>query len=223
PEHSSARAASRRSTTRQDAKARRPYCDSLQVIRSVPGFVQRVGGALMLVRVVTFGVVFAMVGCGDDSAPGNGDAGRDAPPGMDSMGDAPSPGACNPVTQDCPSGQRCTLNHNLPINTTFCEQGSGPQSEFMMCDPNSSTDNCTLGTVCLGVNATTRVCRRFCDNDTNCGTNVCAISIGANNGPLHACAQRCQVLMQNCTISGESCYLGLNTSNQPTQQCSRTG
>src|SRR5262249_41633891 len=154
---------------------------------------------------------------------GNGDAGHDA--GADGQTiDAPAAGACNPVTQDCMTGMRCTLNHNVPINTTFCETGLGQQTQVMSCDPNQSSDNCAIRTVCLGVTAQPRVCRRFCDSDTQCAGNVCAIVIGNTNGPLHACAQRCQVLMQStCTIMGESCYLGLNATMQPTQQCSTTG
>jgi hypothetical protein len=175
----------------------------------------------MLVRVVTIGCLIAMAGCGDDSVPANGDGHM---PDSSMMSDGASPGLCDPVVQDCPTGQRCTLNHNVPINTTFCEMGNGMQGEFMSCDPSQTSDNCLRSTVCLGVNATVRVCRKFCNADGDCGQNVCAIIIGNTNGPLHACAQRCQVLNQSsCTITGEACYLGLNASDQPTQQCSTAG
>src|SRR5262245_8046794 len=107
----------------------------------------------MRMRVITVAVLMmgGIGGCGDDNVRGNGDAGHDA--GADGQTiDAPAAGACNPVTQDCMSGMRCTLNHNVPTNTTFCETGLGQQTEFMSCDPNQSSDNCAIGTVCLGVN-----------------------------------------------------------------------
>jgi hypothetical protein len=176
----------------------------------------------MLLRAVTVGSLFiAMMGCGDDSAPGGH---VDAAPDTLSTSDGASPGDCDPVAQSCATGQRCTLNHNTPLNTTFCETGNGTQAEFMSCAPTQSSDNCLRGTVCLGVNATTSVCRKFCNDDGDCGPNVCAISIEPTNGPLHACAQTCMVLQQStCTITGEACYLGLTTMGQPTQQCNTAG
>jgi hypothetical protein len=175
----------------------------------------------MLVRVVTVGALIALAGCGDDSAP----AYNDAHMNLDGTGpDAPSPGDCDPVAQTCMSGQRCTLNHNIPTNTTFCEMGNGTNAAFMACTPNQSSDDCLRGTVCLAVNTTTRVCRKFCNSDSDCGNDICSIIIGNTNGPLHACAQKCMVLQQStCTVPGEACYLGLNNTNQPTQQCNTAG
>jgi hypothetical protein len=175
----------------------------------------------MLVRVVTMGALVALAGCGDDTVPGNGDG----PMTIDSSTiDSAPPGACDPVAQTCPTGQRCTLNHNVPTNTTFCEMGNGTNAALAPCTPNQSSDDCLRGTVCLAVNAQTRVCRKFCNIDTDCGNDICSIIIGNTIGPLHACAQRCMVLQQStCTVQGEGCYLGLNNSMQPTQQCNTAG
>jgi hypothetical protein len=176
----------------------------------------------MLVRAVTLGTMIVMtIGCGDDAGGARVDAQQiDSPVTTDSA----VPGACDPVAQTCSTIQRCTLNHNTP-NTTFCESGTGTQAEFTSCTPNASSDDCMRGTVCLQVGMTTSlVCKRFCNTDSDCAGNVCSIAIGNTIGPLHACAQKCQVLNQStCTVAGESCYLGLNVTGQLTQQCSPTG
>jgi hypothetical protein len=174
--------------------------------------------------------VLMIAGCGDSGGgapdgPG-ADAAIDAPAidahGVDTLGpDAFS--VCDPVAQDCPGTQRCTLNHNVPTNTLFCESMAGTVADLGACTPNSSSDDCVKGDVCLTVSSTLRVCRHFCYSDTDCSGNVCAIIIGQTAGPLHACAQSCSVLQQNCTITGEACYLGLNATNQATQQCSSAG
>ena len=176
-----------------------------------------------------FLVILLLAGCGDDAGGGttDGPGGTiDAPaidaPNVDSLG-VDAFAVCDPVAQDCPGGARCTLNHNVPTNQLFCESAAGTVAEFTSCTPNSSSDDCVTGDVCLAVNASLRVCRRFCNADTDCNGNICSIIIGGTFGPLHACAQACMVLSQNCTITGESCYFGSNAAGQGTQQCNTTG
>ena len=175
-------------------------------------------------------VIFVIVGCGDSGGgatdgPG-ADAAVDAPsvdaPSIDALGpDAFS--VCDPVAQDCAGGARCTLNHDVPTNHLFCESAAGTVTQFNSCTPTQSSDDCVAGTVCLTVSSTLRVCRHFCYSDSDCNGNICSVIIGQTAGPLHACAQSCSVLQQNCTITGEGCYFGLNASNQGTQQCNSAG
>lgn len=174
---------------------------------------------MRIVKAVAIGLlVLAMgfVGCGDDAAPA-GDARRDGP------SDGPRPdafGICDPVLQDCVTGQRCTLNHTQPSPMLFCESAPGTVMPYQGCTPTQSSDDCQKGSVCL-MTGQTRTCRRFCYQDTDCGNDYCAIGIGGT--PLYACAQRCDVLMQNCATTGEACYLGETTSRATTQQCSNQG
>jgi hypothetical protein len=151
-------------------------------------------------------------GCGDDNVAH-----------VDAAVDSGSPdafGVCNPVSQDCPSGQRCTLNHAQPVNMLYCEPTAGTATEFQACTPNEASDDCVRGTVCLTTG--TNFCRKFCGNDNDCGNNnTCAIPIEGT--PLYACAQHCTVLAQDCTLSGEACYLGRNAAGGTTQQCSPEG
>src|SRR5262249_4178407 len=74
-----------------------------------------------------------------------------------------APGACDPVAQTCPQFQRCTLDHMLPTNQLFCESAPGNISEFGMCTPTQTSDDCVIHTVCLTQTSTTRLCRRFCN------------------------------------------------------------
>ena len=175
-----------------------------------------------------FCAILLIVGCGDDAGgnrtdgPGTIDAPSIDAPGADALG-VDAFAVCDPVAQDCPGTERCTLNHNVPTNTLFCETAAGTVADLGSCTPNQSSDDCVKGDVCLTVSSTLRVCRHFCNSDTDCSGNVCAIIIGQTAGPLHACAQSCSVLSQNCTITGEACYLGLNATNQATQQCNNAG
>jgi len=180
------------------------------------------------------GVLVLVVGCGDSGgAPGGPSDGS-----VDALSDAPTidaahmpdgltadalPGACDPVVQDCPGAARCTLNHDQPISHTFCDSTAGTVADFGTCMLTQSSDNCVAGSVCLATVGTALTCRRFCNTDTDCGANVCALVIGGTSGPLHACAQSCSVLQQNCQTTGEACYYGLNSSNQGKQECIAAG
>jgi hypothetical protein len=129
-------------------------------------------------------------------------------------------GTCDPVAQDCPSPNRCTIAHTTPA-TTFCESVAGTVQEFGPCRATATSDNCDRGMLCFGTTATS-YCQRFCNQDADCGsTGWCAIAL--NSTSLHLCMQQCSAAAQNCSESGYGCYLVVTTSAQQRQACLPVG
>jgi hypothetical protein len=127
--------------------------------------------ALLLVSVTT-------LACGDDS---NETAFNQQPPadgGADAVGNTDAAqGTCDPVAQNCPSGQQCVGGCNV----------AGVMAQLFTCavpSPGATGTNgqdCGVGcapghdcyTVGDGDGGTRSVCRKYCNTNADCPNNAC--------------------------------------------------
>jgi hypothetical protein len=71
--------------------------------------------------------------------------------------------ACNPVTNDCPTGETCYL---AGFEDPMCGSGTGTETVCEACNEETGP-YCNGGLTCVGANGTQ--CARFCCTDADCG------------------------------------------------------
>lgn len=136
-------------------------------------------------------------------------------------GDGTTGGAdveCNPRTQDCPEGLKCTAylkppgvgwNANKCVEEPIDGGVAGDPCEAKDIDVFSGIDDCAKGFICQNYDMEGKngVCIEFCQDDDSCpntgGGN--AICLPANDGVLPICLAICDPLVQDCAGS-QGCY-----------------
>jgi hypothetical protein len=124
-------------------------------------------------------------------------------------------GQCNPSTQDCPEGSKCTAYAERGMtawsaNKCVPETEGGPilgeTCEVMGEDEFSGIDNCAKGSICLYVDDELKngFCVEFCDAEVGMCAENDQVCIPANDGKLPVCLDTCDPLLQDC--QGGGCY-----------------
>ena len=121
---------------------------------------------------VTLAVALALAagaGCNDDGPPA---APRDA-------GSADAwPGTCDPVRQDCPQGQQCVGGCDVTGVMAKVFTCALPASDARATHGQACATGCAPGHDCFTVTSTdggTRtLCRKYCNQDSDCSTTRCA-------------------------------------------------
>lgn len=124
---------------------------------------------------------------------------------------------CDPRTQDCPEGQKCTAWSNdggTFWNANRCVEvsGEGVDGDPCMIEGGgvSGIDDCAKGFICMNTDEEgIGTCIKFCQgSDEDCAPgNVCAVY---NDGVLPICLVGCDPLLQECP-PGQAC---IDTPNQ---------
>src|SRR5665811_960773 len=85
---------------------------------------------------------------------------------------------CSLVPPQCGCGgsQRCSVDAQ---GSKYC-LAAGPSKAGEVCD--SSTHDCAVGGVCVGLSASVHVCAEFCNADSDCGTALCSRHLSDGNG-----------------------------------------
>lgn len=124
--------------------------------------------------------------------------------------DIPGEVLCNPKTQDCPDGEKCTAWANdgggfWNANKCVPVDGTGVAGDPCMTEGGgvSGLDNCAEGFICLNADENgVGACIGFCTDDDSCDPGfICAIY---NDGVLPICLDECHPLLQDCP-NGQSC------------------
>lgn len=122
-------------------------------------------------------------------------------------------GQCDPMLQDCPSGQKCTAVSDAPGDPwgiNVCVPLMGDSQVGDPCDIENGKytglDNCDVGLICLltddeGLGG---ACVEFCDVNSNC-PKTGAKCVVYNQGSLPICLVSCDPLVQDCP-EGQACY-----------------
>jgi hypothetical protein len=125
--------------------------------------------------------------------------------------DSGSTNECDPKTQDCPDGEKCsawandgsgTWNENKCVPVS----GSGVAGDPCTVEGGgvSGIDDCAVGHICLNTDMNGMgVCVKFCTGmNTDCDPGyICAIY---NDGVLPICLDECDPLVQDCPM-GQAC------------------
>ncbi len=150
---------------------------------------------------------------GEQCDDGNNDDGDGCAADCTSEGDS----MCDPYTQDCPDGQKCTSSNAMAgdfWNINICIEVMGNQTEGSSCtvlgdEPGGGIDDCDVGLICLfadeeGMNGT---CTAFCTGDPDNGMceGAKAFCVPANDGFLPICLNSCDPLLQDCPFD-HGCY-----------------
>ncbi len=126
-------------------------------------------------------------------------------------------GQCDPLSQDCPEGEKCTavsMTDGEPWEVNVCKpiMGNGQLGDECNIEGGKYTgeDNCDLGFICLltdddGIGGT---CVEFCNADMECPLTGVDCQV-YNNGSLPICLFECDPLLQDCP-DGQGCYNGTN-------------
>jgi len=122
-------------------------------------------------------------------------------------------GACDPKSQDCPRGEKCTAVSPMegqPWGINVCVPVAGEGQVGDPCDIQggkyTGLDNCGVGYICLltddeGFGGT---CVEFCDENDLCPLSG-AKCVTYNDGSLPICLSNCDPLLQDCAM-GQGCY-----------------
>jgi hypothetical protein len=122
-------------------------------------------------------------------------------------------GACDPKSQDCPRGEKCTAVSPMegePWGINKCVPVAGEGQVGDPCDVKdgkyTGLDDCALGFICLltddeGMGGT---CVEFCDTNDLCPQSG-ANCVTYNDGSLPICLANCDPLVQDCA-AGQGCY-----------------
>ncbi|MDC0708226.1 hypothetical protein POL68_07065 [Stigmatella sp. ncwal1] len=128
-------------------------------------------------------------------------------------------GACDPVLQNCPAGQRCTYLRTAGQTERACvEEGTADEGNpCQLSGPSEGlgTDNCKKGLFCTDTSredgGTSFQCVRFCHDAAQCGASRQCNEVLWLNGTVElplVCgseAKECDLLAQNCE-SPLGCY-----------------
>ncbi|MEM6992513.1 MAG: ribulose phosphate epimerase [Myxococcota bacterium] len=166
---------------------------------------------------------------GNDDAPGDDAPGDDAPGDDAPADDAPADdgpadtggfvtppdggiaGQCDPTTQDCPRGEKCSAYSTIegdPWNANKCVAQTGDGQVGDPCDivggKYTGEDNCDVGLICLLTDddGFDGACVEFCDSGMACSAGSCSVY---NDGSLPICLTSCDPLIQDCP-DGQGCY-----------------
>lgn len=150
---------------------------------------------------------------GEQCDDGNNDDGDGCAADCTSEGES----MCDPYTQDCPDGQKCTSSNAMAgdyWNINICIEVMGTQTEGSSCtvlgdEPGGGIDDCDVGLICLfadeeGMNGT---CTAFCTGEPDNGMceGAKAFCVPANDGFLPICLNSCDPLLQDCPFD-HGCY-----------------
>jgi hypothetical protein len=131
---------------------------------------------MKLLRAATLTLTLALAGCGDDGGtPGIAPDGGalDASTG----GDAGWPGTCDPVQQNCPTGQQCTGGCNVAGVTAKVFTCAMPAAGATATNGQACGPGCAPGHDCYvvpgGDGGTRSVCRKYCNADSDCPGTRC--------------------------------------------------
>ena len=126
-------------------------------------------------------------------------------------------GQCDPTSQDCPDGEKCSAWATVegePWNANRCVplMGSGQVGDACNIEGGKYTgeDDCDLGLICLltdddGLDG---ACIEFCTGSMTCPSGgSCSVY---NGGSLPICLTTCDPLIQDCP-DGQGCYASSGT------------
>jgi hypothetical protein len=184
---------------------------------------------LLATAVVSAG---ALTGCDDDCSP---DDNCPAPVIDAKLQDSGPPAdlgvACDPVAQNCATGQKCSLIASGSTLVPRCvPDGTVGEGQSCTVSPvGQRQDNCLKGLLCVtettpSVDASTMVCAKFCGSDSECtmtATGLCDLGVANTVPQATVCEypQTCNPFSPSCP-AGQSCYL--NTVKM-TGYCFNTG
>lgn len=146
--------------------------------------------------------------------PTTGSPGTTTNPGFITPPDGGISGQCDPRSQDCPEGQKCTAvspAEGEPWGINICVEATGESVVGDPCDVEggkyTGIDNCVEGTLCLltddeGMGG---VCVEFCDATDQCPNTPTAMCVVYNDGSLPICLGSCDPIVQDCP-EGQGCY-----------------
>lgn len=120
-------------------------------------------------------------------------------------------GQCDPATQDCPKGEKCTSFVSTPggetVDATKCMPETGEAVAGESCTREADNDDCAAGFFCMtDVSGHTGMgfCLEYCDTDVG----VCEYGgdcFGFNDGALPVCQVTCDPIVQDCS-PGLGCF-----------------
>jgi len=134
--------------------------------------------------------------------------------------DMPISNQCDPGSQDCPDGEKCTPYVMTPgaccVDAVHCVQVTGEKLYGEPCTRESTTDDCAKGFFCMTETSGSTgegVCEPLCvaGDDSSCeefGNSAFCISF--NDGFLPLCEIKCDPLLQDCSGDGFGCYAVLS-------------
>jgi len=145
----------------------------------------------------------------DPSDPTNADTG-----GFIERPDGGIAGQCDPKSQDCPDGEKCSaisIVDGEPWGANTCVPVNGEGQVGDPCDIEggkyTGVDNCALGLMCLLTDdeGFGGACVEFCDPNDQCPDTPSAKCVVYNDGALPICLGDCDPLIQDCP-EGQACY-----------------
>ncbi|MBV1862335.1 MAG: hypothetical protein KUG77_28200 [Nannocystaceae bacterium] len=162
------------------------------------------------------------------SGPGDGDGGDDAGDagdgGSDDGGDdggfiSPPDGGivgqCDPATQDCPRGQKCTSYVATPggntVDATRCVEVIGDAQWGESCERMTDNDTCAAGFFCMtdvSGNTGEGRCLEYCEINQPCEFGGECFAF--NDGALPVCEVTCDPLAPACP-DNQGCYAAFNS------------
>ncbi len=125
----------------------------------------------------------------------------------------PMGGQCDPMSQDCPEGDKCTAvsqTEGQPWEVNVCVEVGGDGGLGDPCDIEggkyTGLDNCGVGYICLLTDdeGNDGTCVEFCDANMLCPDSG-AKCVVYNDGSLPICLANCNPLVQDCA-DGQGCY-----------------
>jgi hypothetical protein len=128
-------------------------------------------------------------------------------------------GGCDPVLQDCATGEKCTYVRDGDTARRQCvKAGTGSEGErcFSTTTDGGMTDTCQVGLYCtdrsLEDGGTSFTCQRFCHGSDQCtAPSECSdvLRFAGSEELPRVCGEpgvACDLLTQNCTDPAMGCY-----------------
>ncbi len=121
---------------------------------------------------------------------------------------------CDPKSQDCPEGEKCSAVSIVvgnPWGANTCVPKKGDSQVGDSCDIEdgkyTGIDNCDAGLICLLTDddGNGGACVEFCDSNDLCPDTSGAKCVVYNDGSLPICLNNCDPLVQDCP-EGQACY-----------------
>jgi hypothetical protein len=153
---------------------------------------------------------------GDNGPQSTGDDGDTGPMGEDdggfiNPGDGGLAGQCDPGTQDCPEGQKCTSYVSTvggsTVDATKCVEIMGDKQFGEQCTRIEGNDDCAPGYFCMtdvSGNTGEGICFEYCSVDEGVCDNG-GECFGFNDGALPLCEVLCDPLASLCPAD-QGCY-----------------